>query len=215
MVMRVCLAYHGNMETTGTEHGLEAVREQISRALEHRNASISAEVVLDVLVEAVGASEPLTEGEQQFLIEHAEASRNDFTIEAQTLTTVEITTRQADADLRARSRVMTTSEVARFLGRAPSNVRRSLSAGNLYALGASTPGRERLFPEWQFMQDGRTLPGLRAVLASLPDDYHPLDVEEFMVGSQESLRGRSPAVWLAGGGTVETVVDIADELGWA
>ncbi len=194
---------------------MDVVRERVSRALAHRHSSISADVVLDVLDEAVGTSETLTAGEQEFLREHAGATDGDFTPEAVNLTRLETTQRQAEAARQMRSRSLTTSEVAHLLGRAPSNVRRSLSTGNLQSVGSTTTGRERLFPEWQFTQDGRILPGLRQVVEALPDDYHPLDVEEFMVTPHEGLRGRSPVVWLSGNGDVETVARIADELGWA
>lgn len=193
---------------------MDVVRERISRVLAQRHVSVSADVVLDVLDEAIGASETLTAGEQEFLSEHAGAMKGDFTPEAGNLTRLEVTQRQTRAARQMRSRALTTSEVAQLLGRAPSNVRRSLSTGNLYGVGSTSTSRERLFPEWQFTQDGRILPGLRQVLEALPDDYHPLDVEGFMVSPQEGLRGRSPAGWLSGDGELETVVRIADELGW-
>ncbi len=202
------------MEATGIENGMEVVRERISRALAHRHFSISADVVLDVLDEAVGVSETLTAGEQEFLMEHAGARTEDFMPVAGHLTRLEITQRQAEAAEQMRGRALTTSEVARLLGRAPSNVRRSLSTGHLYSVGSASTSRERLFPPWQFTQDGRIIPGLRQVVEALPDDYHPLDVEGFMVTPQECLRGRSPAAWLSGNGDVETVVSLADEQGW-
>ncbi|GAA1357857.1 hypothetical protein GCM10009596_09770 [Arthrobacter rhombi] len=194
---------------------MDVVRERVSRALAHRHSSISADVVLDILDEAVGTSETLTAGEQEFLTEHAGATNADFMPEAGRLTRLEITQRQSEAAEQMRSRALTTSDVARLLDRAPSNVRRSLSTGNLYSVGSESTSRERLFPEWQFTQDARIIPGLREVLEALPDDYHPLDVEGFMVTPQESLRGRSPAAWLSGDGDVEAVVRIADEQGWA
>lgn len=171
-------------------------------------------MVLEVLDEAVGTSETLTAGEQEFLITYAGATRGDFTVEAENLTRMEITKRQVAAARQAWSTAWTTSEVAGSLGRAPSNVRRSLSTGNLYSVGSAATNRERLFPQWQFSGDGRILPGLRQVVEALPADYHPLDIEDFMVGAHERLRGRSPVSWLADGGDVETVVEIADELGW-
>ena len=188
------------------------VQERISRAIQQRHVSISTREFLDILVEASGTSEPLTEGEQAFLVEHAGVTRDQFTIEAGTLTNVRVTQMKAVADHEARTRSLMTSEVADLLGQEPSNVRRSLGAGRLYSVGSASRGRERLFPEWQFTQDGRVLPGLREVLAALPDNYHPLDVEHFMVGESEALRGRSPASWLAGGGEVQAVVEIAVEL---
>jgi len=203
------------MEALGRDTSRDVVRERVSRALAHRHASISADVVLDVLDEAVGTSETLTAGEQEFLREHAGAVEDDFTPEAGTLARLEITQRQTEAARQVRSRALTTSEVAHLLGRAPSNVGRSLSTGNLYSVGSASTSRERLFPEWQFTQDARIIPGLREVLEALPDDYHPLDVEGFMVTPHESLRGRSPAAWLSGDGEVEAVVRIADEQGWA
>ncbi|MGP5073169.1 hypothetical protein [Arthrobacter rhombi] len=198
-----------------TESSMDIVRDRIARALEHRHAAISADVVLEVLDEALGTSEGLTAGEREFLIEHGGATSEDFTPEAGNFSRLEVAKRQTEAVRQARDRALTTSEVARLLGREPSNVRRSLARGDLYSVGSASTSRERLFPEWQITGDGRILPGLRHLLTALPDDYHPLDVEAFMVDPQEPLGGRSPVEWLSGGGEPETVVGIADELGWA
>lgn len=75
------------------------------------------------------------------------------------------------------------------------------------------PAGGHIFPRWQFTDDG-PLPGLRRVLAALPVDYHPLDVAQFMTSDNEALRERSPAQWLANGGSVQTVADLAGQLGY-
>lgn len=188
---------------------MSLVQERISRAIQQRHASISTKEFLDILVEASGASEPLTESEQAFLVEHAGVTRDQLTVDAGTLTRLRVVQMQAVADHEVHTKSLKTSEVAALLGQEPSNVRRSLGAGRLYSVGSASHGRERLFPQWQFTPDGRVLPGLREVLAALPEDYHPLDVEHFMVAENETLRDRTPASWLAGGGEVTTVVEIA------
>jgi|SRR5690625_2621919 len=90
--------------------------------------------------------------------------------------------------------------------------------GDLYVAGRSRGrgrgrGREHSFPAWQFTDAG-PLPELRAVLAAMPEDYHPLDVASVMTSPHESLGDRSPADWLAGGGDPSLVVALVDELGW-
>jgi excisionase family DNA binding protein len=105
---------------------------------------------------------------------------------------------------------ITTAEMAERLGVHPSRVRHQLSDGQLFAVRT---GRQNRFPTWQLVDGTRPLPGLRAVLAALPKDLHPLEVEGFVTTPAPELeldgRPASPAEWLAGGGAVDVVVALA------
>lgn len=108
---------------------------------------------------------------------------------------------------------LSTNEVADRLGVDASRVRHRAAEGSLYALRLQ---RQNRYPRWQFAADGPTLPGLREVLAALPDDLHPLAVEGFMRTPQPEyeVHGRelNAIEWLAAGGDPEAVVALAAAL---
>ncbi|AXE39566.1 hypothetical protein [Acidipropionibacterium virtanenii] len=108
---------------------------------------------------------------------------------------------------------LTTEEVAEVLGRPASSVRRLKARGDLYGLDDG-PGRGSRFPAWQFTGDHRVTPGLRAVVAALPDFWSPASVERFMTRPRERLDDCSPVDWLAQGGDVAPVVAAAAEQAW-
>lgn len=107
----------------------------------------------------------------------------------------------------------TTNELAARLGIDPSRVRHRATGGSMYAIRT---GRQKRYPAWQFGPDGDPLPGLKAVLSALPGDLHPLSVQGFMTTPQPEFEidGRevSAAEWLAGGGDVGIVVELAASL---
>jgi hypothetical protein len=107
------------------------------------------------------------------------------------------------------------AELAAALGVDASRVRHRLAAGELYAM-PSGRGRARLIPRFQLDDMGRPLPGLGAVLAALPGDLHPLEVEGFFSTAQPELEVDdepvSPRTWLAAGGNPEPVVELAGGL---
>ncbi len=104
---------------------------------------------------------------------------------------------------------LTGEQAAELLGIDPSTIRGRVSRGELYAIRV---GRKNRLPRWQFTAHG-TLPHLGAVLAALPGDAHPLEVEAFFdlpspdlrVGEQDT----SPRGWLAGGGEPAPVLELA------
>lgn len=105
---------------------------------------------------------------------------------------------------------LSTAEVAGRLGVDPSRIRHMSADGALYAMRT---GRQNRYPSWQFGDDGRPLPGLRAVLQALPPGLHPLEVRGFMTTPQPdyAVRGRelTPIQWLAAGGDPAVVADLA------
>ncbi len=150
----------------------------------------------------------MTAAERQFLIDSG-APANSFDSDRQ----AEARARLAEVAARTQAQAapeFDVAQVASLIGRSASTVRRWAHTGDLYAVRR---GRKLRFPGWQFPGGGR-LPGLRTVLASLPESMHPLSVEGLMTSPQEELDDRSPVEWLAAGLAVEPVEAIADSEAW-
>jgi hypothetical protein len=103
----------------------------------------------------------------------------------------------------------TTGEVADLLKVDVSRIRQRLRERSLY--GIEYDGERRL-PRLQFEQ-GHVLPGLREVLAVLPEALNPLDVAEWFLTPNPDLelgdKAISPRQWLLRGESVATVVELA------
>jgi excisionase family DNA binding protein len=104
---------------------------------------------------------------------------------------------------------LTGEQAAGLLGIDASTVRGRISRGELYAIRV---GRKNRLPRWQFTAHG-ALPHLGAVLAALPRDAHPLEVEAFFdlpcADLRVGERDTSPRGWLAGGGEPTPVLGLA------
>jgi hypothetical protein len=104
---------------------------------------------------------------------------------------------------------LTTSEVADLLKVDASRIRQRLRERSLY--GIEYDGERRL-PRLQF-ERGLVLPGLREVLAVLPEALNPLDVAEWFLAPNPDLElggvAVSPREWLLRGEPVTTVVELA------
>ena len=105
---------------------------------------------------------------------------------------------------------LTVAQTADRLGIDASRVRHRIGSRELYAVGMGT--RRRL-PAFQFDDGGASLSGLGEVVRALPHDAHPLEVEGFFTSPQPELELRgvpvSPREWLAAGGDVGPVVELA------
>ena len=121
--------------------------------------------------------------------------------------------RSASSNLAEQTRgSLSVEQAAKLLLVDGSRVRHRVRDRALYAFKIGTSLR---LPTWQF--DGHdVIPGLRAVLAALPADLHPLEVAGFMTTPDPDLaiadEARSPRDWLAGGGEVGPVVELATQL---
>lgn len=106
---------------------------------------------------------------------------------------------------------LTVSQVAARLGVDDSRVRHRIGSGELWALHG--PSRRRMLPLAQFGPDGAVVPGLAEVRRALPGDLHPLEVQGFLTSPRPELRLRardlSPVEWLARGGAVDAVTELA------
>lgn len=104
---------------------------------------------------------------------------------------------------------LTTGEVADLLKVDASRIRQRLRERSLY--GIEYDGERRL-PRLQF-ERGLVLPGLREVLAVLPEALNPLDVAEWFLAPNPDLElagaAVSPREWLLRGEPVMTVVELA------
>lgn len=105
------------------------------------------------------------------------------------------------------------TQAAERLGVDASRVRHRVRDHALYGFKIGSSLR---LPLWQFTSDGTPLPGLRAVLAALPADLHPLEVAGFMTTADPDLtvadEALSPRQWLTAGGDVRVVCAIAADL---
>lgn len=102
--------------------------------------------------------------------------------------------------------------VAEVLNVDASRVRHRISESGLYAI---TVGNRRYLPEWQFSGDS-VIPGVRQILAVLPKDVHPLELQGWITTPTEELglddEALSPREWLIAGGSVQAVVDLARDI---
>jgi hypothetical protein len=107
----------------------------------------------------------------------------------------------------------TTNEAAKLLKVDVSWIRRRLRYGTLF--GIEYEGRKRL-PRFQF-ERGQVIPGMREVLAALPENLNPLDVAEWFLSPNTDLEvedeNLSPRGWLLSGREVAAVVALARGLG--
>jgi hypothetical protein len=104
-----------------------------------------------------------------------------------------------------------TSRTARYLKVDASRVRQRLRENSLF--GIDYDGEKRL-PRFQF-ERAHVIPGLREVLAALPEGLNPLDVAEWFLSPNPDLEidaqetPLSPREWLLKGQPVDAVVRLA------
>lgn len=107
---------------------------------------------------------------------------------------------------------LSVEQAAKLLTVDGSRVRHRVRDRALYAFKIG--GGLRL-PTWQFHRHD-SIPGLRAVLAALPPDLHPLEVSGFMTTPDADLtvvgEPTSPHEWLIGGGDIPAVVELIEHL---
>jgi hypothetical protein len=104
---------------------------------------------------------------------------------------------------------LSVAEVAAMLKVDETRIRHRLRERSLY--GLEYDGERRL-PRFQF-ERGLVLPGLREVLAALPEALHPLDLTEWLLSPCPDLEvaggAVSPRDWLLRGESVAAVVTVA------
>jgi hypothetical protein len=121
--------------------------------------------------------------------------------------------RASSSNLAAEARQsLTVEQAAKLLRVDGSRVRHRVRDRTLY--GFKIGGGLRL-PIWQFNRRD-AIPGLRAILAALPADMHPLEVAGLMTTPDPDLavadEPLSPRDWLLGGGDVGVVCAIVEDL---
>jgi hypothetical protein len=109
---------------------------------------------------------------------------------------------------------LTTKTAAKRLGVATSRIRQLLQAPpSLY--GFKDDAGSWQLPAFQFTDTG-TVPGIRKVIPSLPDEMHPLEVLNWFESANPDLvveeRPVSPLDWLRSGYEPEVVAHLADAL---
>lgn len=150
----------------------------------------------------------LTDAEESILREHGgiEQLRD-------ALATRKAVLRAVSSNLAERIREsLSVDQAAKLLLVDGSRVRHRVRDRALYAFKIGAALR---LPTWQFERH-EAIPGLRAVLAALPPDLHPLEIAGFMTTPDPELavadEATSPRDWLAGGGDVVAVVELARQL---
>jgi hypothetical protein len=104
-----------------------------------------------------------------------------------------------------------TTQAAKYLRVDASRVRQRLREHSLF--GIDYDGEKRL-PRFQF-ERAKVIPGMREVLAALPEGLNPLDVAEWFLSPNPDLeieddeKPLSPRDWLLSGASVEAVVALA------
>jgi hypothetical protein len=151
----------------------------------------------------------LTEAEESLLREHGgiiEPAGDTISVRRAVL-------RASASNLADQTRAsLTVDQVAKLLLIDASRVRHRVRDRALY--GFKIGGGLRL-PTWQFDRHD-AIPGLRALLAALPADIHPLEVAGLMITPDPDLvvadEPVSPRDWLIGGGDVGAVVALVEDL---
>lgn len=191
---------------------LHDFEDRAARAISRRKLQINAHDLIELLSDLGDASAPITQPDRDFLTTYAGLTDADLTDEVVAGIDAAIAANRAHASVEVRRMSLTTKDVATMLKMAPANVRRAVADGTLYSVKPTADSHHR-FPSWQFIGD-RHLPGLREVIGALPNDYHPLEVAQFMEETAEALRNMSPSQWLSGGGNIADVVALADGRSW-
>lgn len=114
----------------------------------------------------------------------------------------------AEADEAELASWLTSTEVARLMGRSVGDVDHLRKQGELHAARRRT-GRYA-FPRWQFDRRNQPLIGSKRVLAALNDD-DPINVSSIMTTPLEELDGLAPAQWLARRHSVRALVGVLRE----
>lgn len=168
------------------------------------------ELARDLRAAPDAAASALTEQQERILAKHGgitgarpEGARS----------TARAMLRASSANLAEQTRTsMSVSQAAQLLRVDASRIRHRLRDRALYGFKIGTSVR---LPAWQFTNGG-TIPGLRAVLAALPDDLHPLEVAGLMTTPDPDLaiadEPTSPTDWLTHGGDVHTVSELVAHL---
>lgn len=151
--------------------------------------------------ERLGADDPLTASERQFLIDSG-LPANSFDLEVMAAARASLR-RRADETRREASPELTVLQVACLLGCTAPQVVDAIASQEIYAF--ETEGELRV-PEWQF-PDGQQLAGLGPALRELGSAIHPYSVEGLLAEvPHEELDDMTAVAWLAEGRPPEPVV---------
>ena len=160
--------------------------------------------------EWVGADDPLTPAEKQFLIDSGMPA-DSFDPEVKAAARERLRAR-AEETRRNASPELTADQVASLLGCTASQVLDWVEGQYLYAYKSDgeTDGDHGLrFPEWQF-PDGQRIPHLNLALSAFgARTRHPYTVEGFLAKvPHEELDDRTAVQWLLAGGDPEPVMQL-------
>ncbi len=202
------LAFPSGTATT-RKRASRALARLAERAAKDEDAAAFAATLLESIAEVAERHEApaALSREEQALWEGLGASFSD----AQSVATRHAKKAAAFADLLGRS-VKGDAAVAKLLEVDRSRVSQRVSERSLFAV----PGPDdRYFPRWQF-EGKKVVRGLRAILSALEPDLHPLTVDQWCTTPNLELvvddDPMSPVMWLATGGEINTVVELAADV---
>ena len=109
----------------------------------------------------------------------------------------------------------TQARVAEFLGVSTGRIRQKTDNKTLYSIKTQ---KGRVYPKWQFAEEGGTVPGIEEVLPLINEDAHPIGIQGFFLTPQCDLEDEvngevvefSPISWLLTGHSVEDVKKLAE-----
>jgi hypothetical protein len=108
----------------------------------------------------------------------------------------------------------TVAQAAKHLGVDPARIRQRLAARSLFGVKLRTAWR---LPTFQFTQPAGEVRGIGPVLSRLDPQLHPVEVQTWITSPEMELEiGEtpvSPRDWLLGGGSIESVTEIAKHVG--
>jgi hypothetical protein len=167
-----------------------------------------AELSRQLRAEPDATASRLTEREESLLREHGDLEPVD---DARAVRKSVL--RSASSNLAEQTREsLSVEQAAELLLVDGSRVRHRVRDRALYAFKIGAALR---LPTWQFDRH-ESIPGLRAVLAAMPAELHPLEVAGFMTTPDRDLavtdRPTSPRDWLVGGGDVAVVAELIEQL---
>lgn len=170
--------------------------------------------VRTTLTEAHTADQTLTEAQRSFLISSGSMTEERMQAAEKAAAEGVVERSAVRAHLETLQDTLTGADVAQMLGIDESRVRHRASKGGLYSFKS---GNRNLYPRWQFGMDSKPLPGLKKVLAAIPESMHPARVRAIMTHERDGLwiddAMLSPRDWLLSGGDVAKVEGIFRSVG--
>jgi hypothetical protein len=107
------------------------------------------------------------------------------------------------------AKAYTPEEVASHIGVSASRLRQRAGESSLFCISSA---RGRIYPRFQFNDDGTEVPGMGRLLKMIRKDIYPLGLYNFMMLPTNDLDGATPVEWLKAGRPVSEIARLAQSL---